>query len=144
MSREETLDPAHYPYPSKRGPGTAGGGPVDEATTPGVLVIAPPNRLLYLNQSARRLLAETRRPGEPGAGAAALSQREAISRFVRQLSARMFRSVPLLCDAGTPLEIKGLNHPFGAHLRVHGLLFQDGGDRRQCRALVVVDRVFPP
>lgn len=141
MASKETLHP--FRHPIKPSTEYVEGKSLSKATSPGVLVIAPPDRVLYLNQTARRLLAEPRHRRKRATDAAVPSQRDALSRLIQQLSARIFHIAPLSPTGSHPLEIRGLHHSLGAHLRVHGLLLNGQGDLRQRRAVVMFDRASP-
>ena len=141
MAREETLGPASHPSKIQAQPFR--GEPGSDTTAPGVLVIAPPDRVLYLNENARRLLAETP-PAQEKPDGTRSSRTDAVARSIQRLSARIFQSGPRLRGAGTPLEIKGLSRSLGSHLRVHGLLFHDQGEVRHRRAIVMFERASRP
>ncbi len=141
MARKGTLN--LNSHPTKPQTEYAEGRSLSNAATLGVLVIAPPDRLLYLNRSARRLLAGPRHPRKRGADPAVLSQRDALSRLIQQLSARIFHIAPVSPTGSHPLEIRGLQHSLGAHLRVHGLILNGPGDLQRRRAVVTFDRASP-
>lgn len=141
MAREETLGPASHPSKIQAQPFR--GEPGSDTTAPGVLVIAPPDRVLYLNENGRRLLAETQRVHDE-TDAALSGEPHAVSRSVQRLCARIFQPGRFSQGAGAPLEIKGLSRSLGSHLRVHGLLFHDQGDLGHRRAVVMFDRASPP
>lgn len=140
MAREETFGPASHP--SKIHAQPFHGEPDADTAAPAVLVIAPPSRVLYLNQRARMLLAETLQVQDK-TDPEIRSGPDTVLRAIQRLAARMFRAGDHSDGGDTPLEINGLNHSIGSHLRVHGLLLHDAGDVHYRRAIVMFERVSP-